>query len=408
MIFQSRLALTSAACLALAACGGSDTTPETQTQQRTAQRSALQAQLVQRDADRIGAGSGFSAGLSTDGNVYAWGHNQFGQLGQGNLKDSLLPLQVRGLSGVSMLALGGHHALAMRSDGSLWGWGSNHYGQLGVGSRTSGATAPAPVVGLSSVRALSANDFMSLAVRHDGSVWTWGRNNQQNILAPTRVTGLGSARTVAAGVDYALAVADDGTVWGWGKNGYGQLGKRPGNFAQPVRIDGVDKVVSVAAATMHVLALRTDGSVWTWGTNAYNQMGVTGYKLGPTRINGLPTPVGGASGVRQISAGAYNSAVLYSDGSVWSWGANHYGQVGDGTNLHRKTPARLNTIGNVVAMAVSDGFVIFLQANGSVQGTGLNTTGALGNNTRSNTSLPIPVVGTSGVVPLNLGASRAR
>lgn len=406
MIFQPRLALAGATCLALAACGGNEQTAS-QSQQRTVQHAAAQQPLVQLDIDRIGAGAGFSAGLSTDGNVYAWGDNGYGQLGQGNLRDSLLPLQVRGLSGVNALAVGDFHTMALRRDGTVWGWGSNHYGQLGIGSRVTGATMPVQVSGLSSVRSLSANLYQSVALRHDGSVWAWGRNGARTSAAPAPVPNLADAKAIAAGFDYALAVRKDGTVWGWGVNNAGQLGKRLGLYTLPTRVEGIDKAVSVAASSQHAMALRTDGSVWSWGTNSYGQMGIDAYSAGPTRISALPMPSNGASGVRQIAAGAYNSAVLYSDGSVWSWGSNHYGQVADGTSHNRRAPVRLNTVGNVVAMAVSDGFVIFLQADGTAQGAGLNTSGALGNNTRSNSRLPVPVLGLSGTAPLNLGSSRA-
>jgi hypothetical protein len=406
MTFQPRLALASAACLALAACGGSDpAVPDTQ--QRAAQHGAALPPLVQLDTDRIGAGATFAAGLATDGKVYAWGDNGYGQLGQGHLHDSLLPVPVRGMSGVSALAVGDFHTLAMRRDGTVWGWGSNHYGQLGLGKAISGSAVPVPVAGLSSVRALAANNYLSLALRHDGSVWAWGRSGSRTTLAPAPVPGMTGAKAVAAGWDYALAVRNDGTVWGWGSNSAGQLGKRPGNYVLPTRIEGIDKVVTVSASMLHALALRMDGSVWTWGTNTYGQMGIDALVAGPTRIHALPMPSNGASGVRQIAAGAYNSAVLYSDGSVWSWGSNHYGQVADGTIATRTAPVRLNTIGNVVAMAVSDGFVIFLQADGTAQGAGANGAGALGNNTRSNSLLPMPVLGLSGTAPLNLGSSRA-
>ena len=406
MRFPPRLALASAACFALAACGGSDPAA-TSSPQRTAQHGAALQTLAQLDTDRIGAGAGFAAGLSTDGKVYAWGDNSVGQLGQGHLQDSLLPVQVPGLSGVHALAVGDFHTLAMRRDGSVWGWGSNHYGQLGIG-RQLGSATPVQVVGLSSVRSLADNNYLSLALRKDGSVWAWGRSGARTTLAPAPVPGLNDAKAVAAGWDYALAVRNDGTVWGWGSNSAGQLGKRPGLYVQPARLEGIDKVVAISASRLHAMALRTDGSVWTWGSNTYGQMGIDAVVAGPTPIPGLPMPSNGASGVRQIAAGAYNSAVLYSDGSVWSWGSNHYGQVADGSTTNRTAPVRLNTIGNVVAMAVSDGFVIFLQADGTAQGAGVNSSGALGNNTRSNSVLPVPVLGLSGTAPLNLGASRAQ
>lgn len=407
MSISPRLAFAGAACLALAACGGSDQS-STDASSRTAQRAAADQPLVQLDTERIGAGAGFGVGLATDGNVYAWGDNAYGQLGQGHVQDSLLPLQVRGLSGVKALAAGDYHTLAVRRDGTVWGWGANHYGQLGTGTVTNGSMTAVQVSGLSSVRALSANNFQSVALRNDGSVWSWGRIGSRTTRAPAMVPNLTASKAVAAGWDYALAVRNDGTVWGWGVNSTGQLGKYLGHFVMPVRVDGIDKVVSVAAGREHALALRTDGSVWTWGSNTYGQMGISAFSSGPTRIGGLPMPSNGASGVRQIAAGAYNSAVLYSDGSVWSWGSNHYGQIADGTTTNRRMPVRLNTIGNVVAMAVSDGFVIFLQADGMAQGAGANGHGALGNNTRSNSLLPVPVLGLSGTAPLNLGSSRSK
>jgi alpha-tubulin suppressor-like RCC1 family protein len=200
------------------------------------------------------------------------------------------------LSGVVELSVGYYHWLALRGDGSVWSWGNNDYGQLGDGSDL-GRSTPRQVPGLSGVVAISAGIYDSLALR------------------------------------------DDGTVWSWGYNGQGQLGDGTiTHRSTPVQVPGLRGVTAVSAASsFYSLALRDDGTVWTWGANALGQLGDGTRTSRPT-----PGQVPGLSGVVALSAGFLHVLALHGNGSVWTWGYNVYGQLGDGTRLDRPAPAQVS------------------------------------------------------------------
>ena len=215
------------------------------------------------------AGGGYhSLAVKNDGTVWAWGRNDFGQLGHGPTEDSRHPAPVNGLSGVVAVAAGLWHSLALKADGTLWGWGRGDSGQLGdVAAAT--IQRPSPIAGLSNVVALAAGVSHSLALKSDGAVWTWGGNdfgqlgdgttNNRSIPAP--VEGLSNAVAMAAGNRFSLALTGDGAVWAWGDNNSGQLG------------DGVPVTVTNEALRTNVVTVITYLNVtnYTQQTN-YNHV----------------------------------------------------------------------------------------------------------------------------------------
>lgn len=366
--------------------------------------------VAPQDVDRIATGNSNTVALASNGTVYAWGNNAYGQLGNGTATSSKVPVLVKNLGPILAVAAGSYHVLALGQDGSVWAWGANMSGQLGNRQLSYASGLAAKVVGLSEVKAVSAGLAHSVAVKQDGSVWGWGTLPGQPSVAPAQVKGLSGVQTVAAGADFNLALKNDGSVWGWGGNANGQLGNGPGTryASAPVQALGIDKVVALAAGEVHALALRRDGSVWSWGANYYGQRGVVGASPLPRPVGGLPVPVNGASGVKAVVAGPYNSAVLYTDGSVWAWGDNSIGQLGNGTMIRANAPVRLNTVANIAALSISNRFIILLGADGTVYSFGANNDGQLGNNTLSRATVPVQVVGLSGVGYLNLGKSTGR
>src|SRR5208282_4262780 len=170
-----------------------------------------------------------SMGSTTTGTVWAWGYNGYGELGNGTATESETPVQASGLSGVTAIAAGSAHSLAVHSGGTVWAWGDNGSGELGNGTTNDSAT-PVQVSGLSGVFAVAAGYYHSLAVQSGGAVWAWGDNiNGQvgngstlsYISAPVEVSGLSGVIAVATGGYHSLALKYDGTVWAWGYNGDG-------------------------------------------------------------------------------------------------------------------------------------------------------------------------------------------
>jgi alpha-tubulin suppressor-like RCC1 family protein len=340
--------------------------------------------------------------------VWAWGYNEYGQLGDGTNSDRNVPVAVSGLSGVVALGAGGRHSLAVKSNGTVWAWGDNWAGQLGDGTNTN-SNVPVVVSGLSSVTAVAAGIYHSLALKSDGSVWSWGWNlygqlgdgTTTNSNVPVAVSGLTGVVAVAAGEDHSLALKSDGTVRAWGANDVGQLGDGTyTNSTTPVAVYGLTGVVAIAAGRFHNLALKSDGTVWAWGYNGYGQLGDG---TSEWRRN-VPVAVSGLSGVVAVAAGDYHSLALKSDGTVWAWGGNGWGQLGDGTNTNRNVPVAVSGLSDVVAIAAGYYHSLAIKSDGTVRAWGWNVHGQLGDGTNTDSNVPVAVSSLSNVVAVAGGS----
>jgi len=275
----------------------------------------------------------FSAALLADGTVCTWGSNENGQLGDAGFTGRNAPAPVPGMIGITQLAIGEKHVLALSSDGEVWAWGTNDNGQLGDGTiRVRASRGKVP--GLADVRQVAAGCQSSLALRADGTVWAWGRNTYgqlgdgtfTNRLRPAPVHGLTEIVQIASGWSTSYALHADGTVLAWGLNEDGELcNGGTVNSHTPVRVFGLTDITQVAAGIGHVLAIAGPGrEVWAWGLNTAGQVGDgrTTSRLDPVRI--------GVADAAQVSAGDIGSAAVLSDGSLLTWGDNSFGQLGTG------------------------------------------------------------------------------
>ncbi len=405
---QSAIAIAIGALLA--GCGGGDSQSPSAAVSQSRSSAQLLAPAPLEDSSRIAAGVDFSAALHADGTVFAWGSNAYGQLGQAGNGMSPAPAPVAGMSGVKAIAAGGYHATAVLQNGTVWAWGNNTYGQLGNGGLSIGRERPAQVLGISNVKAISAGYAHNLAVTNDGTAWGWGRSSGslQPLAAPVR--GLSPVLAASAGAEFSLVINRDNSVSGWGDNSYGQLGSRASKVyvKQPVRIAGLENIVAVSAGNTHALALSRSGAVWAWGSDDYGQLGThAGNSASPKQVAGLPAP-NSANPIRSILAGALNSAVVYADGSVWMWGSNLYGQYGDGSTRSSSKPIRVDALADAGGVALGNGFTVVLNKGGSAWAMGLNARGQLGNNTTVSARIPVQVAGRSGVGNLDLGKSTAK
>ncbi|RYZ43260.1 MAG: kelch-like protein [Myxococcaceae bacterium] len=292
----------------------------------------------------VAAGKQHSMALKVDGTVWAWGGNDWGQLGVGTGMWSTTPIAVPALTGVAALAAGHGHTLALKQDGTVWAWGRNDYGQLGDGTTTY-RPIPSRLPGLSGVVALIAGDHHALVMKQDGTVWAWGYNGWGQLgdgttthrLTPVQVTGLSGVAALVAGQYHSLALKQDGTVWAWGRNFEGQLGDATATSrSTPVQVPGLTDVATLAAGGVHTLALKQDGTIWAWGSNGSGELGdgTTMRRLSPVQVPNLTS-------VAAVSTGWLHSLALKSDGTVWAWGRNDFGELGDGTTTTRLSPAQV-------------------------------------------------------------------
>lgn len=344
-------------------------------------------------SQNIACGGWHSLSICNDSTVKASGENATGQIGNGNTTDQLVPSTVAGLAGIMAVSAGGDqleaHSMALKSNGTVWCWGSNLYGALGNASATGTyVTAPVQALLLTNVKAISAGGWHSVALKTDGTVWCWGwnadgqlgDNSTVNKIIPTQVSSISNVVKIAAGTYHTLALKSDGTVWAWGDNVNGQIGNSlTGTDAlAPVQVSGLTNVVAIAAGRFFSLAVKNDGTVWTWGQNLYGQLG-----NGNSTDSNVPIQVSGLTGVSSAVAatGAFHCHALKNDGTVWSWGRNTYGNLGNNTVTDSNVPVQMTSFSAPVGMAAGTNFSLFYKSDGSLWGTGRNASGQLGDGT---------------------------
>jgi len=314
----------------------------------------------------VAAGYRFSLARKGDGTVWGWGFNGFSKLGLG--ADTELrkcsavqvtdPTDPSGLlTGVTAVSAGENHALALKNEGSVVAWGLNMSGQLGdnfaavnfspVPVRVVENAGTTPVTYLTNVIAISAGSTQNMALKADGSVWSWGDGVgiATQVTDPTDPSGnLVAVTHIAAGAGFSLVLKNDTTVWAWGSNSYGQLGdnttitrSNPIPVLGPGGVGQLTGITSIAAGEMGSMALHSDGTVWSWGNNGYGALGsnddgqVVSYSAVPVQVvqsaAGAPTVY--LTNVAGIDS-SFHGLALKNDGTAWSWGMNISGQLGNG------------------------------------------------------------------------------
>ncbi|NMO13423.1 hypothetical protein HPC49_08670 [Pyxidicoccus fallax] len=199
----------------------------------------------------------------------------------------------------------------------------------------------------------------------------------------------------SAGEFHAVSLRPDGTLLAWGRNGWGELGDGTATRRDvPVPVPGLTGVVAIAAGAYHTVALKQDGTVWTWGLNEWGQLGI-GETAPDTRL--VPTQVQGLSEVTAIDAGRHHSVALRRDGTVWAWGHNTSGELGDWSTVHRFRPVQVKGLSNVVSVVAGSIHTVALRRDGSVWAWGFNGNGQLGDETFESRPVPAQVLGMTGV-----------
>ena len=349
----------------------------------------------------VAAGGAHSVALRSDGTVWTWGFNGYGQLGDGTTNSRTLPAVVGGLTGVKAVAAGSNHTLALKADGTVWAWGYNGYGQLGDGT-TNVRYSAILVTGLSGIVAISAAPVgsHSLALKSDGSVFAWGYNQHGQLgdgtsgnqrTSPVQVGTTGNWLTdvvaLGAGQNHSLAVRSDGTARAWGYNGNGQLGDNSSTSrTTPVQVNGLSGLSSISGSVSHSVALKSDGTVWTWGSNYYGTLG------NPTPSQSLVAiQVAGLSDGTSISSGDNFVVAAKNDGTAWAWGLNSSGQLGDGTSTSRNVPTQVASLTSVVKVSGGSIHSLALTSDETIWAWGDNSYGRLGDGTTLARLSPVKV-----------------
>lgn len=342
------------------------------------------------------------------------GNNSSGQLGDGTNFSSNEPVQVKidkstPLTNIVKISVGFNHVLALTRDGEVYAWGDNSAGELGNNSTTDAYYARKVIDidrmhGLNNVVDISAGNRISTFLKSDGTVYSAGRNNKGQLgagnTADSKVlvqANINNIISITDGMDNVIALRTNGNIWGWGYNGNGQLGI--GNQTDqltPVQTTG-RSTIEISASGYTTIVKTVVGEVYGAGYNQYGQipgLGITGASTAFTKVT-LPSSVTGNTKVKYVSASTNNTSIVLTDGSLWISGYNASGQIGDGTNTQRTTFVQAkDDTGNLITNAKFVGGSMLahngtsyhtscIRDDGSVYVSGANNLGQIGNGTRT-------------------------
>ena len=339
-------------------------------------------------------------GIKTDGSLWSWGFGTSGQLGlYANAPSWTID---RGMwSGISMG--GNSYTMAIKTNGTLWGWGFNISGQMGIGSVVSNSS-PVQIGTLASWSKVSAGNLHTMAIRTDGTLWGWGSNASGQIgdntvisrSSPVQVGTLAVWSDVKAAGSISIGLRTNGTLWAWGRNNVGQVGDNTTtDRSSPVQIGTLTTWQSIASNGSGGYVIQTNGTLWSWGGNGNGQLG-----QGNTVSRSSPVQVGTLSVWSRLpetstagGAGQFYMFAIQTNGTLWAWGANSVGQLGDGSIVERSSPVQIGTLSTWSKVEIGASNTIAIKTDGSAWGWGLNTAGAVGDSSFINRSSPVQIGG---------------
>lgn len=293
------------------------------------------------NVQQISCGYNHTLLLMKDGTLWAWGDNKYGQLGNGTNENSLNPIQIGSDNDWVSVNAAYSFSIALKRDGTLWTWGRNESGRLGDGTTTDRNT-PAKIGEDNNWKSIATGHYYaSLALKTDGSLWIWGAiyPSGEQRRTPIEIGEKGDWQTLSYNGGTYHVINSSGELWGWGNNSYSQITENIAN-KQPITQVGEDKDwVAVSAGTNYTLALKRDGTLFGAGINNVGQLGI-----GTINQNGSTplTQIGEQSVWAMVSAASTHSVALKKDGTIWAWGENSSGQLGDGTTENRVSPVQIN------------------------------------------------------------------
>jgi hypothetical protein len=350
---------------------------------------------------RAGASAVLRVSAVKWGTVKAWGSGDDGVLGNGTTGVyRATPVDVSGLTEVVEVTgnSNGDSVLARRYDGTVWAWGDNSDGQLGIGVTGGSRNKPVQVKNLTNVKQVAPMATAGAALKKDGTVWTWGSNgdgelgrgtfdNSSNVPIKAKITNV---KQLAANYAGMLALKNDGTVWAWGNGSFGDLGQGANlaDSALPLKVQGLPKISQIAAVGDTGYAVGPNGTVFSWG---YNGNGELGDGSPYDEHVGTPVQVAGLAGITLIGPGAFDTPYARGvGGTVWSWGQGTGGKLGNGDDEDSNVAVQVKNLIGPKAFAGSDGTGYALMPNGTVRTWGDGEYNGIASSTDRFTPVAIP------------------
>lgn len=299
---------------------------------------------------KLGSSRGnFLGAIKTDNTLWMWGQNGSGRLGIGNTVYQSSPVQVGALTNWNNVTSGLYHTIAVKNDGTLWSWGNNDTGQLGIDTVYGSKSSPVQIGALSTWLKISAGAYFNLAIKTDGTLWSWGLNSfgqlglndQINRSSPVQVGALTNWTNISNGGSFSTAIKNDGTIWAWGANSIGALGQNDAiNRSSPVQIGALTNWSEISSIGNAAFAINSSNQLYSWGQNGSGQLGHN-----DTTSRSSPTQVGSLANWKTVSTGGSSKTYsIKTDNTLWAWGLNTNGQLGTGDAINRSSPVQIGSL----------------------------------------------------------------
>jgi alpha-tubulin suppressor-like RCC1 family protein len=319
------------------------------------------------------------------GQLWAYGDNTYGQLGNGTTTNASTPV-LAGTANNWVTAAGGQgFTVAIQANGTLWSWGKNDHGQLGLGDDTQ-QLEPQQIGTDQNWIAVTAGNHHVMAIKSNGTLWSWGWNQAGELgngdeteqQTPVQVGTDNHWASIAAGFNCSAAIQTNGTLWTWGTNTYGQLGDGTTDAHNiPAQVGTDHDWIKVDLGQSAAIALKTGGDLWVWGQNTYGNFG-----NGTTTDSNTPIQTGAAFHWKKVNLGQTHVTAIRTDGTLWTWGENTHGQLGNGENAAatNATMIQVGTANDWADLYTGNGYAqsFAVKANGSTWAFGDNANGQLG------------------------------
>jgi len=337
--------------------------------------------------------------LFLDSGLWTWGYNAYGQLGDGTRTSKSSPVQIGSLTTWKSVAGGIYNSYFIKTDGTMWGCGlSGSTYAVGDGDTTD-RSSPVQIGSLTVWNQVAAGYYFGLAVGQNGTLWGWGKNDEGGLglgdsstkYSPVQIGSLTNWKQVACGYRHTLAVKTNGTLWSWGSNNSGVgMTNNDTRVSSPVQVGSLTNWASVATGRKNSFAIKTDGTLWSCG---YGYSGING---DGTRTNrSSPVQIGLLTDWKQVSCGGqsyYAHAIaVKTDGTLWAWGYNASGQLGDGTRTDKSSPVQVGALTDWKQVACGYDHSTCVKTDGTLWSWGYNASGQQGQGNITDRSSPVQV-----------------
>ncbi|MCW1148170.1 T9SS type A sorting domain-containing protein [Flavobacterium lacisediminis] len=349
--------------------------------------------------NKISAGYQHTLAIKQDGTLWAWGRNTESQLGDGTIVNKSTPTQIGTDNNWVMVSASFRHSVALKSNGTLWVWGT---GTLGTQS-TPGQiilSVPTQIGTDTNWSFIETSDGATFAIKTNGTLWSWGFDNfgklgkggVGNSNIPEQVGTATNWVTVSSSNTHTIGVRSNGTLWVWGSGADGKLGLSSfTNYSAPVQLGTDTNWSKVSTGVDHSVAIKTNGTLWSWGKNDVGQLG-SGSLASPII---LPIQIGLDTSWSRIDAGDFHNIALKTNGTLWTWGNNFRGQLGNGNTTLSTSPVQRGVVSTWETIAAGYEHSMGLQTDKSLNTWGYNIDGRLGDGTTTNRLTPTLVNGLS-------------